>query len=113
MMDQEKLLKSATLWQKKNYEPKTLGSSVKNYLDNRKKNFKRNAAIAEAFYQVLPKNFKDKCSLKEITGSTLKVAVKPGPWMHQLNTESDFILKNLRGKCPAAKINKIRLYPAD
>jgi hypothetical protein len=112
-MDEEKLLKSSTSWQKKNYKPNTLGTSVKNYLDKRKRNFKRNSAIVEAFYEVLPQRFKDKCSLKEITGSNLKVAVKPGPWMHLLNTEADFILKNLRRKCPSAKINKIRLYPAD
>ena len=88
-----------------------LGVAVGSYLDRRDKQFTKNASVAEAWKQLLPNELYSHCTIAGISAKVLKVAVEPGPYMHEMQLLSQELLELLRSQCRGCRITKIKLLP--
>lgn len=88
-----------------------LGVSVQCYLSGRRSELKRNASIVDSWRELLPGQLQEVCSLESISGGVLRVAVEPGPYMHELNTLSAEIVRRLGQLHPQACVRKIKFIP--
>ena len=88
-----------------------LGVAVGSYLDRRDKRFRKNAQVAEAWKRLLPKELCDHCTIAGISAKVLKVAVEPGPYMHEMQLLSQELLEHLRSQCRGCGITKIKFLP--
>lgn len=112
MMDQEKLLRSATGWQRRGKKeiPK-IGASGRQYLQQKQRQFEKNAAIVDAWQGILPQPLYEHCSLAKISAGTIYLEVEPGPYMHQMQMMITEMLDYIQGQCPYSGIKKIILRP--
>ena len=88
-----------------------LGIAVGYYLDRRDKRFRKNASIAEAWKRLLPKELYNHCTIAGISAKVLRVAVEPGPYMHEMQLLSQELLERLRSQCRGCRITKIKFLP--
>lgn len=88
-----------------------LGVAAGFYLDRRDKQFTKNASVAEAWKQLLPNELYNHCTIAGISAKVLKVAVEPGPYMHEMQLLSQELLEHLRSQCRGCRITKIKLLP--
>ena len=114
-MEQDKFLQIAS--QHRNRQPVAdtnkgrLGIAAGSYLDRRDKQFTKNASVAEAWKQLLPNELYNHCTIAGISAKVLKVAVEPGPYMHEMQLLSQELLEHLRSQCRGCGITKIKLLP--
>ncbi|NLK41396.1 MAG: DUF721 domain-containing protein [Planctomycetes bacterium] len=109
---QEKLLKSATQWQKKPvvrcFEA---GREAAFFLQQRAGQLNRNALLVDAWEELIPPGLKRWCRLDSLTGHVLTVQAAPGPYMHQLRIMQNELLAELARRCPQAAVRKLRIIP--
>ena len=112
MMDQEKLLRSATGWQRRGKkETPRAGTSAKHYLQMKQRQLEKNAEVVDLWQEILPPGMYDYCSLAKISAGTMYIEVDPGTYMHQMQTMITELLETIQGRCPYAGIKKIILRP--
>jgi len=88
-----------------------LGPAAGAYLDRRDKQFRKNASVTQAWKQLLPQELYDHSTLVGISAKVLRVAVEPGPYMHEMQLLSDELLEHLRSQCRGCGITKIKFLP--
>ena len=88
-----------------------LGIAVGSYLDRRDKRLRKNALVVKAWKRLLPKELYDHCTIAGISPEILRVAVEPGPYMHEMQLLSQELLEQLRSQCRGCGITKIKLLP--
>ena len=88
-----------------------LGIAVGSYLDRRDKQFRKNALVVEAWKRLLPKELYNHCTIVGISAKVLRVAVEPGPYMHEMQLLSQELLEHLRSQCRGCRITKIKFLP--
>ncbi len=110
MNDEEKLLRSVGAWRKKPAgRTESIGGIAKSYLSGKKREFKKNATVVDAWQDILPEGFYEHCSLASISGGVMSLYVDPGPYMHELRLISGELLGHIQERCPLAGIRKISL----
>ena len=111
-MDQEKLLRSATAWQRrKKQTTNRFGLEAQEYLKARKRTFEKNSDVVDAFQQVLPQQLNEHCQLVKISSGQVYIEVEPGPYMHEMQMLSSELLEHIKGRCPYSGVKKIILRP--
>ena len=111
-MDQEKLLRSATGWQRRGKkETPRAGTSAKQYLQMKQRQLQKNAEVVDLWQGLLPQLMYEHCSLAKISAGTMYIEVDPGTYMHQMQTMITELLDTIQGRCPYAGIKKIILRP--
>lgn len=109
---QDKLLRSATQWQRKPaLQCVTAGDEAASFLQRRKRQFDKNAALVDAWEALVPPGLKSWCRLDSCSAQTLTVQAMPGPYMHQLQIMQHELLAELHRRCPSAGIRKLRIIP--
>jgi hypothetical protein len=88
-----------------------LGVSIQGYLARRRGELKKNASIIDGWRALLPGHLHEVCSVESISGGVLRVAVEPGPYMHELSMLSDELLQRLEQLYPQACVRKIKFIP--
>jgi len=88
-----------------------LGTAAGSYLDRRNKQFRKNASVTDAWKQLLPEELYNHCTLVGISAKVLRVAVEPGPYMHEMQLLSEELLERLRSQCRGCAITKIKFLP--
>lgn len=88
-----------------------LGVSIQGYLARRRGELKKNASIVDNWRALLPGHLHEVCSVESISGGVLRVAVEPGPYMHELSMLSDELLQRLEQLHPQACVRKIKFIP--
>jgi len=68
----------------------------------------RYESLTELWGELLPEELGRHCEITDVSGGQLKVAVDSPSYVYELRLCSTELLKELRQKCPSAKINKIR-----
>ena len=110
--DEEKLLQGAVRWQRKiSKTSERLGDRVDLFLRDSQSRLKKNTVVVDALSELLPEGLAEHSGGLEISGSTLKLQVDSGPYMHELRLMSEELLKHLRQQCPKSGIKKITLFP--
>ena len=109
---QRSMLKGAVGWQKRRRETASrFGESADQYFKVRLKGMKRNAAVVDAWDEIIGRGLGEHCRLVSISGGVLRLEVEAGPYMHEVKLMSSELLERLRGKCPTAGIRKIKMSP--
>jgi hypothetical protein len=112
LMDQEKLLRSATGWQRRGRQTTSrAGVNANAYLQTRQRQLGKSAAIVDVWQEVLPPQFYEHCTLAKITGDAIYVEVDPGPYMHEMKLLNTELIEHIRNRCPGSGIKKIILRP--
>lgn len=110
--DEDRLLKSSTQWQRK---PKAfevrIGNEAAAFLKRHQRQFAKNAALTDAWEELLPAGLKPYCRLEQYSGSTLTVQATPGPYMHQFQVMQRELVAALQQRCPRVPITKLRICP--
>lgn len=88
-----------------------LGVFVQDYLSNRQREFKKNATVVDNWRELLPGQLRENCSIESISGGVMKVAVEPGPYMHELGLMSSELIRCLQQISPGSGVTKIKLVP--
>ena len=110
-MDQDRLLRSATEWQKKTSAgTPRLGLTVQSYLSKKDYQLRKNAAVVDIWQQMLPEEFYEHCNLVGVSGGAAIFEVDPGPYMHEMQALKQELLEYLQTRCPRAGIKTIKLY---
>jgi len=66
-------------------------------------------AVSEAWRQVLPSGLAEHCQIAGLSGGQLKVRVASPVYLYELQLCSGELLQELRRRCPAVRIKRIRL----
>jgi len=88
-----------------------LAAAASSYLDRRDKLFRKNVSVVQAWKQLLPEELYNHCKLVGISAKVLRVAVEPGPYMHEMQLLSEELLEHLRSQCKGCGITKIKFLP--
>ena len=88
-----------------------LGASVEGYLKRRRSEFRKNASVVDRWLEILPEHLHGSCSLESIAGGVMRVAVEPGPYMHELGVLSNELLHRIQQMSPQSGVRKIKLVP--
>jgi hypothetical protein len=111
-MDQEKLLRSATGWQQRGRQTTSrAGVNANAYLQTRRRQLVKSAAVVDVWQDLLPPGFYEHCTLDKITGDTIYVQVDPGTYMHEMQLLSTELIEHIGNRCPNSGIKKIMLRP--
>lgn len=114
-MEQDKFLQIASQYRNRQLAVDAnkgrLGIAAGSYLDRRDKQFRKNALVAEAWKRLLPNELYDHCTIAGISAKVLRVAVEPGPYMHEMQLLSQELLELLRSQCRGCGITKIKFLP--
>ncbi len=111
-MEEDDLLRGAASWQYQRKDTSSrLGQEITSYLDRRNRDFIKNAAIVDAWQDVVPELMRPYCRLDKRDGNTLTVQVAPGPYMHQMQMQADEIIDRIKQAVPRCGIQKLRLIP--
>ena len=111
-MDQEKLLRSATGWQRRGRkETATAGTSAKQYIQMKQRQLEKNAEVVDIWQEILPQIMYEYCSLAKISAGAMYIEVESGTYMHQMQMMITELLETIQGRCPYAGIKKIILRP--
>ena len=109
---ENRLLRGALGWRKKKRETTSrFGDSAEKYLGNKLNRMKKNVAVVDALDELLDSQFGEHCKLKSISGGVVRIAVEPGPYMHEMQLASGEILQQIQNYCGSVGIEKIRLFP--
>lgn len=109
---QEKLLHSATQWQKKPYSRcRRLGEEAASFLQRNQKEYNKNADLVDVWETLIPQGLKPYCRLDRRTGNVLTIQAAPGPYMHQIQLMQNELLNELHRQCPRVGIQKLRIIP--
>jgi predicted nucleic acid-binding Zn ribbon protein len=109
---QEKLLQSATQWQKKPYSRcQRIGEEAALFLRRNQKEYNKNAALVDVWDALIPQGLKPYCRLDRRAGNVLTIQAAPGPYMHQVQLMQCELLEELHRRCPGAGIQKLRIIP--
>jgi hypothetical protein len=65
-------------------------------------------SICELLTRLLPIELREHCKITDISGGQLKVLVDLPSYMYELQLCSSELLKELRRRCPQARIKKIK-----
>jgi len=111
-LKQDRLLRSATQWQKK---PAArcfrADQEATAFLQRRAAQLKRNALLVDAWEALIPPGLKPWCRLDSYAGHVLTIQAAPGPYMHQLQMMRNELLAELHRCCPTAAVRKLRIIP--
>ena len=111
--NEDKLLKSATQWQKRPPTTwKRAGDVAELFLRRSKRDLSKNAALVDAWNSVIPPGLKPFCRLHRRVGGQLTIQAMPGPYMHQLQMMQRELLNELNCRCHT-DIQKLRILPMD
>ena len=111
-MDQEKLLRSATGWQRRRKQTTSrVGVNANAYLQTRQRQLGKSAAVVDVWQEVLPPQFYEHCTLARVTSDAIYVEVEPGPYMHEMQMLNTELVEHIRNRCPSSGIKKIILRP--
>lgn len=109
---QRSMLRGAVGWQKRQKETTSrFGESADQYFKARLRRMKRNAAVVDAWEEIVGGGFGEHCRLVSISDGVLGLEVEAGPYMHEMKLMSSELLGHLREKCPTAGIRKIKISP--
>lgn len=110
--EEDRLLKSATQWQKR---PRRVcyqaGEEADKFLRRTQRDFSKNTALVDAWDSIIPPGLKPWCRLDRRAGNVLTIQATPGPYLHQLVMMQHELLDELHRRCPAAGIQKLRIIP--
>ena len=95
---------------KKPRSPGTLGLVAETYLKRKSRQLGRNAAIVDAWPDILPKELYDHCSISSISNGVLRLEVDAGSYMYELQAIKSELLSYLQCRCGETNIKKIQLY---
>lgn len=110
--NEDKLLKSSTQWQKKPRASEVrLGNEAASFLKRHHRQFAKNAALTDAWEEVLPAGLKPYCRLDSFQGGVLTVQAATGPYMHQLQLMQSELIAELARRCPRVPITKLHIHP--
>ena len=111
-MDEEKLLHSATKWQRRTkVKIGTLGTIAQRYLNERSRRFGKNASVVDAWHRILPEKFYEHCRIAGISKGVLSLEAEPGPYMHEMQLAGKEILEQLQSCCGRTAIKEIKICP--
>ena len=65
-------------------------------------------ALAESWSQILPQQLGRRCEILDLAGGVLKVRVDSPCYMYELQLCSAELLRELRQRCPGARLKKIK-----
>jgi hypothetical protein len=106
---QEKLLISATAWQRKPRNTTVrAGTDIVGYLEQFLGASKKSQPVIEAFIKVIGTEWAGICCPDKYEKGTLSVQCQPGPCMHFLKTEQANIIAAIKNICPTAKLRALR-----
>ena len=109
---QKSMLRGAVGWQKRRRETTSrFGESAGQYFKARLRRMKRNAAVVDAWEEVVGGQLGEHCRLVSVSGGVLRLEVEAGPYLHEMKLMSSELLEHLRVKCPTAGIRKIKISP--
>lgn len=110
--EQEKLLKSATQWQKKAVlRCRRAGDEAALFLRRNERNYSKNTTLVDTWDSLIPPGLKRWCRLDRRVGNELTIQAAPGPYMHQIRMMQCELLEELQRRCPSAGIRKLRIIP--
>ena len=69
----------------------------------------RSELIADQWEDLLPIELQNHCRLEGLSAGQLKVTVDSPSYMHELRLCSSQLLKELKQRCPQARIDRIKL----
>ena len=111
-MDQEKLLRSATGWQRRGRQTTSrAGLNANAYLQMKQRQLGKSTAVVDVWQEVLPPQFYEHCTLAKVTSDAIYVEVDPGPYMHEMQMLNTELVEHIRNRCPSSGIKKIILRP--
>lgn len=109
---QRSILRGAVGWQRRRRETTSrFGESADQYFKARLRRMKRNAAVVDAWDEIVGRHLGEHCRLVSISGGVLRLEVEAGSYMHEMKLMSSELLEHLREKCPTAGIQKIKISP--
>jgi len=110
--NEDRALWSSTQWQQKSAASDVrAGDAAAAFLKRHQRQFAKNAALADAWNQLIPAGMKPYCRLDEYRGGVLTVQARPGAYMHQLQLMQHELVAALQRECPRTPITKLRICP--
>ena len=108
--EEDRLLKSATQWQKKSpWRCCQVGDEAALFLSRGRREYSKNALLIEVWNDLIPQGLKPYCRLDKRVGNVLTIQAAPGPYLYQIVMMQNELLAELHRQCPSAGIQKLRI----
>ena len=108
---QEKLLKSATAWQKRPYQTTgQAGPDIVVYLEKYLDINRKTEPVVKAFMDAIGDEYANFCRPDKFDKWILYIGCGSGPYLHQLKTREQELIEQINRLCPKAKLRAMRFH---